>query len=494
MSEFQSDLEKWIAVSETDNGAKCYDSSNSKLFNYFINLATYRDADSKKIKDAFEQAYLENPEYALKAMFYGRDIRDGGIGERKAFRHSFLALEYLCPTEAAMLAQYVPMFGRWDDLIYIGLNSCTNMLRETCFRLIYDQLKRDSSSDAPSLLAKWMPSINTSSKKTRDDAKMVLKILGYKTEKEYRVALARIRAKIGVLEKTLCQGKWSDIDLGSVPQKAFVKYREALWNNIPEKMTSFLDKVESGEETLKSDILYPYDIITENMMTIGLLGNSRLDAQEERLANALWKSLPDKYLSGENDMLIIGDSSSSMTSGNYKPMRTMYGLAIYFAERNKGIWKDKFMTFSDEPYLVELKGSSLIAKMRCIPKIVSNTDIDKVFRLLYNVAKESNENTPDLCFITDMQFDDATTGNNNKTIFEKWRAKFNKKEIRFPNVVFWNVGASNMSFQSFGDIEGLQYANGYGISVFKQIVDGIGMTQYEAMIEVLNRDAYNIIK
>jgi hypothetical protein len=257
-------------------------------------------------------------------------------------------------------------------------------------------------------------------------------------------------------------------------------------------MEVFCKKVVSGEIEMKVDILYPYDIITYDIVSDWEYNASKFNDDDIALADAQWKNLPN-YIYGEHDMLVVGDSSGSMTGSHARAMRTMMGLAIYFAERNKGIWKDKFITFSESPTLVELAGKSLADKIRCIPEIVENTNIDKVFKLLYETAKKSNSSVPNLCFITDMQFDQGTEGDN-KTIFEHWKEKFEKEGMRFPNVVFWNVGSNAMSFQSFGDIPNLQYANGYGLSVFKQVIEGIGLTQYDAMMKVLNRDCYKMIE
>lgn len=492
MSTFLEELQKDSRETVTENGGKCYHSSNSKLFDYFINIATFRGKE-EETKEAFRKAFLENEKYALKAMFYGRDIRNGGAGERECFRNSFVQYSDENPVDSTRFLHLIPQFGRWDDLIEIYFRSSSQIARDSILKLIYTQIQQDLKEEFPSLLAKWMPSENASSLETKRKAKFLANQLGYKNDmKAYRKTLSTLRAKINVLETELCQSPdWNEIDLSKVPQKAFVKYRNAFWKKIPDKMETFCQKVVSGEIEMKVDILYPYDIITSDIISDWRC-QSKFDENDIALADAQWKSLPD-YVYGCHDMIIVGDSSGSMTSNNARPMRTMIGLAIYFAERNRGIWKDKFITFSESPTLVELAGKSIADKIKCIPEIIENTDIDKVFELLYNTAKKSNSNVPNLCFITDMQFDEGTEGDN-KTIFEHWKEKFEKEDIRFPNVVFWNVGSNSMSFQSFGDIPNLQYANGYGLSVFKQVIEGIGLTQYEAMMKVLNRDCYNVIE
>ncbi len=60
------------------------------------------------------------------------------------------------------------------------------------------------------------------------------------------------------------------------------------------------------------------------------------------------------------------------------------------AERNTGIFKNHFITFSDEPYLCETKGKTIRDKVKNIPCYIANTDIDKAFELILNTAIENN--------------------------------------------------------------------------------------------------------
>lgn len=53
--------------------------------------------------------------------------------------------------------------------------------------------------------------------------------------------------------------------------------------------------------------------------------------------------------------IVMADVSGSMYG---RPMAASIGLAIYFAERNKGAYHNLFMTFSEKPETVVLKGNS----------------------------------------------------------------------------------------------------------------------------------------
>ena len=55
---------------------------------------------------------------------------------------------------------HISEYGRWDDLIYAVYGT---KLHYNMIEIVKAQLKLDLDSKTPSLLAKWMPSENTSS-------------------------------------------------------------------------------------------------------------------------------------------------------------------------------------------------------------------------------------------------------------------------------------------------------------------------------------------
>lgn len=99
----------------TTNGAVAHKSTLNKLMDLFAMGAAYRLRDDSDCILLFKEAYEENPEYALKCLFYIRDILDGA-GERKFFRVCFKWLAQNYPEVASRNMRFVPMLGRWDDL------------------------------------------------------------------------------------------------------------------------------------------------------------------------------------------------------------------------------------------------------------------------------------------------------------------------------------------------------------------------------------------
>ena len=99
----------------TENGAVKRNSTKSMLLDMFAMGAAMRNRSDNDVILMFKNAYEESPEYALKCLFYIRDVR-GGQGERRFFRlcYNWLAKNH---REAALRnMQYIPIYGRYDDL------------------------------------------------------------------------------------------------------------------------------------------------------------------------------------------------------------------------------------------------------------------------------------------------------------------------------------------------------------------------------------------
>ena len=214
----------------TENGAVTHKSTMNALLDLFAMGAAYRTRSDEDVILLFKNAFAEDPTYALKCLFYIRDVR-GGQGERRFFR---VATKWLASYNTDAMQRnliHVPEFGRWDDLfVFIG-----TPLETQALNIVKHQLALDVQCKTPSLLGKWMPSENTSSAKTRKTAAKVRAFMGM-TPKQYRKTLSVLRARINVLERLMSEGRWDEIEFDKIPSKAGLKYKNAFarQNNIPE--------------------------------------------------------------------------------------------------------------------------------------------------------------------------------------------------------------------------------------------------------------------
>ena len=178
-------LKDELNCSETENGALGYKTTGSKLVDFNFNIASYRSKPKNKIQTDFKAVWNENKEYALKYLFYVRDVR-AGIGERDLFRTCIL--EIIDELDSRVF-DWIAEFGRYDDLFVFF----DTKLESEMIEFVRTQLNKDLDNmdlnKSISLLSKWMPSINTSSSETRKLARRFVEAFNI-TNHDYRKALS----------------------------------------------------------------------------------------------------------------------------------------------------------------------------------------------------------------------------------------------------------------------------------------------------------------
>lgn len=465
----------------TENGAPALNTTSNALVDLFATSGALRNRDGNEITRMFAKAMAEDRLLATRMAFYTRDVR-GGLGERRTGRLMFKYLAANYPEILNKNLEYIPEYGRWDDLVcllYDAPEQITSLIKK---QLTLD-IENKNKSLPVSLLAKWLPSVNASNRETVKNGKYLAKKLGM-SEAEYRKTLSSLRAYLNVIETDMSAKRFSDIDYSAVPSKAMNNYRNAFRRNDAERFDEFLIKVESGEAKINASVLYPYDIVEKYLY--GSQGDDMVLEQQ-------WNALPD-YLEGENKFLIMADVSGSMTG---RPMATSIGLAMYFAQRNQGPFANTFMTFSAVPELVTIKGKTLYDKLNYIQNSAwgMNTDLEAAFNLVlytavkYNVPKD--EMPTSIVVITDMEIDRCVS--NDWLFYDLMKTRFALNGYDIPNIVFWNVNSRKNTFHASFDRKGVQLASGQSPSVFESLVKAVNLTPYEYMLEVVNGERYEKI-
>jgi len=479
--DFLSALKDNMNKTTTQNGANALKSTNSYLLDLFGTVGALRNRDDIEIENLFSYAFSEDPLLAMKLLFYARDIR-GGLGER---RFSRVIYKHLATTHASILEKNLELmshYGRWDDLLVL----LDTQLRDHVIRIIKKQLMNDLESDHPSLLAKWLPSNNTSSIITRNHAKAIMNAFNWNAKK-YRQTLSLLRKKIDVLEVKMSSQNWGDINYASVPSNAMSIYSRAFCNNDEERFIKYIEAVKAGQKKINADVLYPYNIIEK--ILYGKAG-SNIDVLEQQ-----WNSMPDFVLNNDKNVLVMADVSGSMAG---RPMATSIGLALYFAQRTKGVFANHFMTFSEKPSLVKITGGTLYEQARMVlsSNWGMNTDFEKALIMILNTAQRSRVKQSDLpeilVVVSDMQFDRSIQNTNKDwTFYSKMKKLYRKAGYRIPEIVFWNVNSMSNVFQASQNFEGVKLASGQSPSVFESILNSNTKTSYDFMLEVLNSERYD---
>lgn len=154
----------------TENGAATYETTGSDCLDLFATIGALRSRDDEQIRTRFARAYTEEPDLAMKTLFFARDVR-GGLGERRVFR---VCLQWLAQNAKASLQKnlaYIAEYGRWDDLLYLMDTPCEKEALALMKKQLQEDLNAMDMGDDVSLLAKWLPSVNASNGQTILQAK-----------------------------------------------------------------------------------------------------------------------------------------------------------------------------------------------------------------------------------------------------------------------------------------------------------------------------------
>ena len=499
MNKFLNGLTDATNYTYTENGAITHKTTKSALLDMFAMGGAMRNRSDEDIMLMFRKAFTENEVYALKCLFYLRDVR-GGQGERRFFRVCIkdLAINH---TEAARRnMKHIAEYGRWDDLYAL----VDTPLEAEMFSFMKEQLALDVECKTPSLLAKWLKSENTSS---RESCR-----LGNKTRfafgmnhKQYRKTLAVLRERINVLERLMSENRWDEIEFDKIPSKAGLIYKNAFAKHDVERQKAgaitYADFAKDKSTKVNAAVLNPVDIADQIFNTWSPSTTDRL------MWDKYWENLKDYYNGREENGIAVVDVSGSMSG---TPMNAAVSMGAYIAERGKGPFANHFITFSGRPSLVKFEGVDIYDKFRRARGAdwAMNTNIEATFDLLLNTAiqnKCSQDEVPQTVYIfSDMEFDAcATTGSTNRydgygritaaqsgTLFESMAKKWAAHGYKLPRVIFWNLDARQENIPAIGD--GFSFVSGFSMNMIECILSG--KDGYDLMMDKLNTERYAVIQ
>lgn len=483
----------------TENGAVAYATSGKYLLDFNFKLSQYRNMSVENIKADFTSVFFEDPLVATKFIFYVGDVR-GGLGERKVFNACIEWLADNKPEVALAIIKFIPEYTRWDNLIKLINN--TNINKEV-LNIIKTQLRNDiinmKKHKSVSLCAKWMPSINASSKKTRKLAQSICNHLEA-SPRDYRKMLSSLRKYIDIVEVKMSSNDWGSINYSEVPSQANLKYNNAFLRQDENRRRAYLASLQKGKTKINASVAQPHEIVSK--YTSGCWGsvNNYDIALEE-----MWKALPDICI--ENS-LVVRDGSGSMYSkignGRTSCLDVSTALAIYCSEHNSKEWENKFITFSANPKFIDLsKCKTLRNKIKkCMDEDdCSNTNIEATMRLILRTAIKNHCSQADMpkniIIISDMQFDSRTGywGMNwNETLFESISKEYEKYGYKLPKICFWNVCSRDFDTIPMQKNElGLVLCSGFSTTNMKMFMSG-KIDPYAILLEQINNKRYDIIE
>lgn len=447
---------------KTTNGMDAFVSSLNSCVDLFYKIGASR---GKNIIPDFEKAIQEDTDIAIRIAQWVRDVR-GGSGERQLYRDILVHLANTKVDICRALMVKTPEIGRWDDLLSLA----GTPLESDAFALIKYGLLEEKNG----LCAKWLPRKGEVAIKLR-------KFMGM-TPKQYRKTLVNLT---NVVESKMCAKDWNSIEFDKLPSLAAARYQNAFNKNAPEQYRKYKSGLASGTTTINAGAVYPYDIVKS------------VRWGDRTVSDAQWNALPN-YMEGSSERIIpLVDVSGSMCCSaggnmNLTCLDVAISLGLYISERNEGIFKDKFITFSTDPQFVSLSGS-LSTRIRKMEKSswAMSTDIEKALDMILNSAKlysvpQSHMPTK-ILILSDMQFNCSHRGGNFKATLER---KYQNAGYKVPNIIFWNLNAHSNIPVTY-DTNGTALVSGFSPSLMKSVLKSEALNPIQIMKESVCIDRYD---
>jgi hypothetical protein len=448
----------------TENGMKTFDSSKNSLVDLFFTIGASRGKDLSK---QFITALKQDETLALRLLMWARDVR-GGAGERDVVRTILLALEKNYPEALDRILPHLAEFGRWDDLLIFK----TKDVKAKAFTLIGNALRERNG-----LAAKWMPRQGPLAVEIRTFFGM--------SPKFYRKSLVEMSKTV---EQNMCANTWDEINYSHVPSLAAARYQKAFKKHDPVGYEAYKAKLTTGEAKVNASAVYPYDVI-----------KSRNFGGDDKVIQAQWDALPN-YI-GDELVLPVCDVSGSMSTpvggnANLTCMDVCVSLGLYLADKNKGPFKDMFLTFSTKSKLQVLKGN-LIDKLNQLQRADwdMSTNLHSAFEAILGYAVKGNVSANDMpkyiLVMSDMQFNQCAK--HDDSAMQMIERKFAEAGYTVPNIVFWNLNAKADQVPVKFDKKGVALVSGFSPAIMQSILAAEDLDPTSVMMQTLNSPRYAVI-
>lgn len=494
-------MKKFHNTSVTENGAIGFRTTTQALLDLNFMVSSLRNRNEEFITNAFVKAYYDSPKYAVKWLFFLRDI-EKGLGERRTFRICLKYLAFSHPDIAKAVMEFIPEYGRYDDLlVFLDTPLC-----KTVCSMLKKQLNMDleamKEGKSVSLLAKWLPGNNTSSKVSRRQAAILTRFFNM-TDRQYRKTLSALRSYLDVCEVKISASRWSELDYQKIPAKANLKYENAFERHDYNGRVAYLKKAYLEKDGLHTKGIMPHEIVHR------LIGNGwYCSFKNDLLAELMWQKLIAEGFTNEwglEGCIVVADGSGSMftpASGEkgVLAIEVCNALAIYFAEQLQGIFHNKAITFSMRPQFIDLdKGHSLKERLEIMfsHNECSNTNIEAVFDMLLQMAVSnqvpSSQIPKQVLILSDMEFDCAA-GYPKQNLFERISKKYATAGYQMPRLIFWNLCGRSDTIPMVENGNGLCLLSGFSQNAMQIAKSKEYCDPYVNLIQVLNSPRYDAIE
>ena len=508
---------------------------------FFFSVTRNLLHDIPRLHKLLEDADSENTKDALVLVFHLRNCRkkNGGKGERDLWRKCIQW--YIDNGKSEIIEKNlssVVEIGRWDDVLVCpgGYNYMAKQLLDDWDTIKSVQLSK-SSFPTISLAAKWAPSACIKTQKSKGKSRLMIEALNRVMsepkicfrEKEYRQMLSALRKHLKVLERTMCDNKWDEIDFNSVSSNAMQLYGKknisngkkiikrrritvertpkpgAFLRHCKESFTLWSEGLKMGKNAVGQSVkvnasqLFPHEIVKEAW--------KMKNSEENLILEAQWKVIEEDVKSRGilSNCLFVTDVSGSMLQviddANTTAMDIAISLSLLGSRCSSGSFKNQLVTFSSTPSFFQIPEGNLIGAVNSIHGMESgmSTNLQSVFEMILSHAyifKISESEMPKtLCIISDMEFDIATKSNDT-TNYQEIKQKYADAGFKLPTICFWNVASNSNHFPVVANDAGTILLSGFSSSILSLIMSHGVSSEINPWIivqQILESDTYKSI-
>jgi hypothetical protein len=464
---------------QTNNGDKAFEHSQNHFLEFFSKAGSLMEkrtsayGNETSALELFKPCIYADLETSLKLLFWLRDIRGVGAGNRSGFRSCLTWLANEFPDHVNANIELIAQYGRFDDLLALYDTPCQNIAMAFWASAIR---KGDG------LACKWA---GRKDWKLRNFMKMSPKV--------FRKMLV---AGTNVVEQKMCAKQYNQIEYPTVPSVAMSRYTNAFTKNDAVRYSQFKNAVVNGEAKVNTGALFPHDC----MRTVSF--------GDPELANLQFDNLKN-ILNANERAIVMADFSGSMSStivaGSTTAFDVSFALALYISSRmpKDSYFYKKFMAYSMDCKLVDWNGMKFSDAVRVVPTIPGivgfNTDIATALKTLRLAAANSvtKEDIPStLIIVSDMQFDHdyGSIGNGqipitaacryDESVVEAEMQLWEQNGMKRPKIIFWNT-AGYAGQQTQMNNKHVAMISGFSPQMLSIILKEFDYTPYKAMMKVL---------
>ncbi len=449
---FESDSEYEDRVNgptefRTEKGALTLGTTKDPRVDLFYK--TIRGLKEDKLQEYLTNSWEVSPQDTLRLIFFVRDIRGKGKGEKKIFHQSFRWLMDKHPEAVRHASKHIPFYGSYKDWLEIFLDTCfekamlkalakqlksdlelvkaafreetegtaeekTEVKKETkkkrrgFFSYIWGSSSYSSTTDTVTEPTKNETTKNETTKNDPTKNEHIPVSLAWKwapTENthydkgKYAGTVAKICSNLGMSKKEYRKAcSLMRAHLGIV--EGFMcgkKWDEINFSKVPSRAMHIYKKAYTKHQPERFGN-YLKDVISgKATMNTGVLHPHEIVGQyfsgsvssaERDDLEAQWSSyITGLEKAGVNFDQSIGviDTSGSMWSGGGRPGMAAYAIGLTLAHFCKHPFHNKWIEFSTSAKFHKFPDGSLHSKLNSIKSIIDSTNLQSVFELILSV-------------------------------------------------------------------------------------------------------------